>query len=218
MNLALWLERTAAVAEDSPALVLGDRVVADYAGFQARAAALARALAKAGIGPGDRVAAFMKNCPEYSVVFYAVWRAGAVIVPMNAKLHAREAAWIIGDFGAKLGFVTADNGAALAAETDVPLIDVAGPEFAGMTGGAGADCVARDLGDLLAVLHLGHDRAAEGVRITHGMAMATSLAYLVDVDPVTAADAALYAAPMSHGAGIYAPIHVRMARHRAPAW
>jgi long-chain acyl-CoA synthetase len=40
----------------------------------------------------------------------------------------------------------------------------------------------------------------------------------VDVDPVAASDAALYAAPMSHGAGIYAPIHVRMgAAHIVPA-
>jgi long-chain acyl-CoA synthetase len=219
MNLALWLERTAAVAGDSPALVLGDRVIADYAAFQARAAALGRALAEAGIGPGDRVAVFMKNCPEYLVVFYGVWRAGAAIVPINAKLHPREAAWIIGNSDAKLGFVTAGTGAALAAETGIPLIDVAGPDFAAMTRGAGAPCVSRAPSDLCWLFYTsGTTGRPKGVVITHGMAMATSLAYPVDVDPVTPADAALYAAPMSHGAGLYAMIHVRMgARHLVPA-
>ena len=49
------------------------------------------------------------------------------------------------------------------------------------------------------------------------MIAATSVCYPIDVDPVDRADAALYAAPMSHGAGIYAPIHVRMgARQLVP--
>jgi long-chain acyl-CoA synthetase len=45
MNLALWLERTAAVHGSAPALLAGGEVVADYARFHARAAAFAAALA-----------------------------------------------------------------------------------------------------------------------------------------------------------------------------
>ncbi len=87
-----------------------------------------------------------------------------------------------------------------------------------MTGGAPMPCVPRAPDDLCWLFYTsGTTGRPKGVRITHGMAMATSLAYPVDVDPVTPADAALYAAPMSHGAGIYAPIHVRMgARHICP--
>jgi long-chain acyl-CoA synthetase len=78
--------------------------------------------------------------------------------------------------------------------------------------------VPRDRDDLAWLFYTsGHDRTAQGRRITHGMLMATSLCYPVDVDPVGPDDAALYAAPMSHGAGIYAPIHVPMgARHLCP--
>ncbi|MEX0304709.1 MAG: class I adenylate-forming enzyme family protein, partial [Leisingera sp.] len=48
----------------------------------------------------------------------------------------------------------------------------------------------------------------KGVMITHRMLMNMALAYFSDVDPVSAEDHALYAAPMSHGAGIYAIQHV----------
>jgi long-chain acyl-CoA synthetase len=44
------------------------------------------------------------------------------------------------------------------------------------------------------------------------------LAYFVDVDPVAPQDAIVYAAPMSHGAGIYAIPHLMAgARHLVPA-
>ena len=57
----------------------------------------------------------------------------------------------------------------------------------------------------------------KGVRITHRMLVTMSLAYLADVDEVTPEDAALYAAPMSHGAEIYNMVHVlKGARHVCP--
>jgi long-chain acyl-CoA synthetase len=149
MNLALWLERAAAVGGDRPALLHGETVVADYATFHARAAALAAALEAEGTRPGDRVALFMKNCPDYLVALYGIWIAGAVTVPINAKLHAKEAAFIISDAGARSGFVTPDLGPALAEATDVPLVDVTSDRFAGMTSGKGpASAEPKATGDL----------------------------------------------------------------------
>ncbi len=218
MNLGLWLQRTAAVAGDRPALFLGDGCVADYATFHARASALAAALGARGVAPGDRVAIFAKNCPDYLVVFYGVWMAGAAVVPINAKLHAREAAFIVENSGAALGFVSPDLGEALALEVAVPLIEIGDRVFDGMTSGAGRDCVPRAAEDLCWLFYTsGTTGRPKGVRITHGMLMATSLAYPVDVDPVSPVDAAFYAAPMSHGAGIYAPVHVlKGAAHICP--
>ena len=57
----------------------------------------------------------------------------------------------------------------------------------------------------------------KGVMITHGMLQAMALSYFVDVDQVSAEDTALYAAPLSHGAGIYNLMHVMVgARHVCP--
>jgi long-chain acyl-CoA synthetase len=53
--------------------------------------------------------------------------------------------------------------------------------------------------------------------ISHGNLHAMAFSYFVDVDEVHTADATLYAAPMSHGAGIYNFMHVmRGARHVVP--
>ena len=54
--------------------------------------------------------------------------------------------------------------------------------------------------------------------LTHRNLMTMGLTYFVDVDPVDPRDAIVYAAPMSHGAGIYAIPHLMAgARHVVPA-
>ena len=127
MNLAHWLHRSAQLNGGAPALLVGTEVKADYATFHARAAALAGRL---GIAPGDRVGLFMANCPEYLITFYAVWIAGGAVVPINNKLHGREAAWILENSAASKVFVTSKLGAALAPETALPMVDVETDAFA----------------------------------------------------------------------------------------
>ncbi len=218
MNIAHWLTRTARVAGDSPALMLGAEVVADYASFHTRAAGLAMSLAAQGIMPGDRMAIFAKNCPDYLVAMFGIWTAGAVAVPINAKLHPKEAAFILENSGATRAFTSADLTEALAAETTLPLTELHSDAFAALTAAEPMPVADRRATDLAWLFYTsGTTGKPKGVQITHGMIAATSACYPMDVDPVAPQDAALYAAPMSHGAGIYAPIHVRMAaRHLVP--
>jgi long-chain acyl-CoA synthetase len=57
----------------------------------------------------------------------------------------------------------------------------------------------------------------KGVMISNGNLHAMAFSYFVDVDEVHTTDATLYAAPMSHGAGLYNFMHVmRGARHVVP--
>jgi long-chain acyl-CoA synthetase len=146
--------------------------------------------------------------------------AGAAVVPINAKLHAKEAAVIVADCGAALTIASEADAAALAAL--VPGIACLSPDAAAwrqMRDGAGAEHpVARADDDLAWLFYTsGTTGTPKGVMLSHGNLMAAALCYPADVDTVDAADAALYAAPMSHGAGLYNFIHVRKgARHVVP--
>ena len=118
MNLAEWLVRTTRRTPNAPALLGGKNIVANYAEFARRVAKLASALhSRLGVGPGDRVAVVASNCIEYLELLYAVWFAGAAVVPINFKLHAKEAAWIIENAEAKAVFVSESVAAEL-----VPLL------------------------------------------------------------------------------------------------
>jgi len=215
MNLAHWLERSAHVRGTAPALLVGEDIRENYAGFHRKAAALA---GKLDIQPGERVGLFMANCPEYLITFFAVWIAGGAVVPINNKLHGREAAWILENSGASKVFVTSKLGAALAPETDLEMVDVETPVFATLTDGTPMQIAARGADDLAWLFYTsGTTGRPKGVQITFGMLEAMTLSYFANVDPVTEADTALYAAPMSHAAGIYNMMYVlKGARHVCP--
>ena len=77
--------------------------------FEHQAATIAGALLnRHRLEAGDRVAIVMDNCLEFLPALYGIWRAGLCAVPVNAKLHPKEVAWIIDDSGAKLVLATAD--------------------------------------------------------------------------------------------------------------
>jgi long-chain acyl-CoA synthetase len=218
MNINHWLNRTVQRTPDAPALFAGTRQVADYARFGERVARLAGALiARYGIGPGTRVAIFDRNSTAYLEALFAIWWAGAAVVPINAKLHPREADVILADADVALAIVAAEHIDHLSA--DCPLISVETPAFGDLYTAPPVD-LAPVSADALAWLFYtsGTTGRPKGVMLAHAQLAAMSFGYLVDVDTVDARDAALYAAPLSHGAGLYAPLHVlKGARHVVPA-
>jgi long-chain acyl-CoA synthetase len=224
MNVALWLEATARKSPSAPALLHGTAVVATYEQFARRAAAIADALrSRHAIAPGDRVVVFMPNRTEYLECLYGIWWAGAVAVPVNAKLHGREAAWIVGHAEARLAFVTAKTATALAEAADLPasvaLVDVDAGAFQDMRAPVSrvspASRAAHDLAWLFYTS--GTTGRPKGAMLSHGNLVAMSLSYLADVDTVTGDDAILHAAQLSHGSGLYNFVHVRLgARHVVP--
>lgn len=62
---------------------------------------LGNVLQKLGVKRGDRVIIQMPNCPEVFQSFGAVWRIGAVAVPMNYLIGEEESAYIYQDCGAE---------------------------------------------------------------------------------------------------------------------
>ncbi|AMW83004.1 Long-chain-fatty-acid--CoA ligase [Pseudomonas yamanorum] len=219
MNIANWLHDTQRRDPQRPALFEGTRQVADYATFAARVRQRAAALVdQHGLVPGDHVALLMKNCCEYLELLYAIWWIGGVAVPINSKLHPAEAAWITDNAQARLIFT--DGGQVFAhgalpegcSEWDGRVLPTA---FAGPT--LDQPCRREDQ-DLAWLFYTsGTTGRSKGVMLCHGNLIAMSLCYPTDVDPVSGDDAVVYAAPMSHGAGLYNFIHVRCgARHVVP--
>jgi acyl-CoA synthetase (AMP-forming)/AMP-acid ligase II len=104
----------AASRPDRPALIEGDRTLtwAEYAEGRNR---LANALVGAGLAPGERVVVWAPNSIEYLLVSAASAAAGAISVPMNHRLTAGEAAYILDDSDAVAVFV---DDAHLAAATE----------------------------------------------------------------------------------------------------
>ncbi|SOE16580.1 long-chain acyl-CoA synthetase [Hoeflea halophila] len=220
MNLAEWLVRTARREPERPALLSGEHLVATYAGFAANAAGVGAFLrARHSVRPGDRVAVFMKNSPAYLELLYGIWFCGAVAVPINAKLHPREAAFIVEDSGARVVFVSgAEELAALLPSTCTMQDLAAGPAFdTAVEPLAAPEPRAPD--DLAWLFYTsGTTGKPKGVMLTNANLHAMAYAYFVDVDDVLPEDAAVYAAPLSHGAGLYNFMHVlRGSRHVVPA-
>lgn len=63
-----------------------------------------------GIKPGDRVALWLKNCPEFVPGFFGILGAGAVVVPINNFLKSEEVAFILKDSGAQVLITDAELG------------------------------------------------------------------------------------------------------------
>ncbi len=228
MNLAHLLQRMARQFPNRAAIFHGTQSVATYGQWAERCAHLAQQFEAAGLKPGERVALFMHNHPRYLEVMFGAWWAGLAVVPINAKLHVREAQWIVDNAQASWAFVTAD----LTTDTQEQLqglqrvIDVDSAEADTFWSGhlplhqAALDKMVERQSDDLAWLFYtsGTTGRPKGVMITHRNLMTMGLAYFTDVDAITDQDAIAYAAPMSHGAGLYAIPHLMAgARHVVPA-
>jgi fatty-acyl-CoA synthase len=79
---------------DHEALVFGDERVT-FASFARRTVAFARALCALGVEHGDAVGVLMPNCVDMLVAIHGAARIGAIPVPINGRLKARELAYVI---------------------------------------------------------------------------------------------------------------------------
>ena len=222
MNIARLLERIALADPSRPALYEGPRLVADHGALLGQVGRLAGALAARGLEPGERVALVLRNRAEYLQLLYAALWAGLVVVPINAKLHAREVEYIVGHSEAKLLLADAESAQGVEPPAGVERLDA--PDWvAQVLGGSGSaapaiDCVTRLPDDLAWLFYTsGTTGRPKGVMLTHRSLTTMALCFHTDVDAVDAADAVLYAAPFSHGAGIYTfPYMAAGARHVFP--
>ncbi|MGE0313923.1 MAG: AMP-binding protein [Lautropia sp.] len=222
MQLAHLLARQARAAAVRDAIFEGVHAWATHAEWARRSAGLAQRLRAGGLSPGDRVLVFMRNHPRYLEILWALWWAGLVAVPVNAKLHPAEVEWIVDDAQARWGFVTSEVAPQplRGLERQVDIASALADELLAPVDAWAEVPIADRAPDDLAWLFYtsGTTGRPKGVMLTHRNLMTMGLAYFVDVDAATPDDAMVYAAPMSHGCGIYAIPHLMAgARHVVPA-
>jgi long-chain acyl-CoA synthetase len=73
-----------------------------------RVAGLSKALIGLGVQPGDRVALFSPNCPEWHIADFAIQGAGAVVVPIYFNESPERIAYILNDSGARIVFTAGE--------------------------------------------------------------------------------------------------------------
>ncbi len=209
------LSINAARNPQATALSFGGRCLT-YAQLNDAASRLANGLLSLGIGPGDRVATLLHNCPQFVVALFAAAKIGAIFVPINFRLAAREigltldsctpAVLLMGHGFTSLTASLADRPSwprhTLEVDDRPPDQggDGAADPLADWMGGFGHDDPARSL-DSTATLMLLHTSGTTGLPkgavFTHGTTLASSSAKLIDFG-LSRDDTAVVFGPLFH--------------------
>jgi amino acid adenylation domain-containing protein len=207
-------------ARTSPAktaIVAGDGRIT-YADLATAAAALARELAAAGIGCGDRVLIPMDNSIEAAIAIYGVLAAGAVFAPINPSTKVDKLAHLLADSGAAAVLTEARLAGTVAAAIEraatSPLVWSTSPRHGGLPAatrsfeaaiaGSGLDRPTTGPSSDLAMLVYtsGSTGLSKGVMMTHDNVAAAAgsiVAYL----GLTADDVILSTLPLAFDYGLY---------------
>lgn len=206
-------------APEHIALIEVDREMSYHALAQ-RVAGVAHALKDQGIVPGDRVAILLPNNTAFLECFFGIVSIGAIVVPLNTRLHPREHVQLLRDCGPALMVAHGDHAdtvdAVRAAFPAMPVV----MQDAHQPMPDVADYAAwRPLRDALPPLEIEADQPAsllytsgttsspKGVVLSHRN-------YMADFDNVRAVaglDAGsinLQLSPLYHAAGVHTQVHL----------
>lgn len=211
MNIVHLLLAAARSFPERPALSVGKETVATYRRFVERVARLAAGLKKiTGNVPGARVAIVASNSPEYIEVMWAAWHAGLCIVPVNAKLHPKEVAFILENSGASVCFVSEDLGGG-----NYPRSIVLGSrEYSGVSSEPIEPHSVAATAPAWLFYTSGTTGKPKGATLSHRNLLEMSLRNFADIDALTSEDCILHVAPLSHATGLFSLFHVAKASNQ----
>ncbi|KAL4808766.1 hypothetical protein BDV18DRAFT_133154 [Aspergillus unguis] len=95
---------------DRPAVISkhqNDRVT--YYGLDGRSNALARGLESVGVRKGDRVAVMLGNSMEHATVTYALFKLGAILVPINPSFNATQVVAALSHLGTSHMIISSES-------------------------------------------------------------------------------------------------------------
>jgi long-chain acyl-CoA synthetase len=173
MNLATAFANCAEKHAPKTAIFWGETEI-PYAALLAQSQKVAAHLqTQFGVKPGDRVALWVKNCPEFVPAVFGILWAGGVVVPINNFLKAAEVSYIVNDSGANMLITDAELAAHFetlkAAQPSLEMLRVEQFTAIGATGSRFAVHDLRTEFDLAALLYTsGTTGHPKGAMLTHG--------------------------------------------------
>ena len=215
MNTYAFLAKAAKYNGADPAIRWGDELHT-YAQFDQRALAIGGNLLARGLNQGDRVGFVLANSPRILEVIFGCFAAGLVVVPVNARLHTKEIAYIAGNSGTKALIYGPEYADGI--EEHAPLFADLPLRFC-LTerGGAAAfDDLLDPSNALSSHADVGPEALAwlfytsgttgkpKGATWNHRTIRTVIMNYLADVHNIGRGEGVLHAAPLSHGSGIVA--------------
>lgn len=96
LSLSMFLDRAAQLYADRNATRFHERALS-WRELADSVARLAGGLARRGVGRGDRIAILAHNSDRYFLLFFAAWRIGAAVVPLNTRWAAEEIRFAVED-------------------------------------------------------------------------------------------------------------------------
>jgi long-chain acyl-CoA synthetase len=215
-NIATWVTDRAASDPDLPAIKQGDTIVSygDLAGASARFSTI---LTAHGVQPGDRVAMVMPNVAYFPVVYYAILRLGAVVVPMNPLLKAGEVSYVWRDCGAQVAVVFplfADEAHKAASVTGTDVIVTVPGEFEAMLAAAEPTEGVADRGadDAAVILYTsGTTGQPKGAELSHANLRTNVLTTIETLMPNGPGDVLFGGLPLFHSFGQTCALNAAMA-------
>lgn len=220
MNLAALLFDVARRLPDGAA-VSDERHSWTYGEFALRVARLAGGLRARGLAPGERVLLALENCGEFFELLFGCWAAGLCAVPANARLHPREVQYLAENSRARLLVVTPGLAEALrplagAVDSLEAVISTQTTAYDALL--TGADPLRPEPGapsDPAWLFYTsGTTGRPKGAVLSHRNLLFMSQCYYADIDALDERDTHLLAAPVSHGAGLYALPFVLKGAHQ----
>lgn len=205
-NLADNLTATAEQFPDRPAVKLDDLVLT-WADVQEGARRVAGMLKQKGVGPGDRVGMVLPNVPPFPVIFYGAVSIGAVVVPMNPLLKAREVKYYLEDSGASIVFAwkdMAEEAGKGAESVGIECVEV-GTDFAEVLAGfePDAEVVSREDDDDVVLLYTsGTTGQPKGAQLTHHNMITNAATSAETLIEITEEDVVMGCLPLFHVFGL----------------
>ena len=215
MNLGHFLTQAAQKYPDRPALIRGETTLS-FSDLNRRVENACAALANIDVAKGDRILVQSRNSFAMFEAMFAVWKLGAVLVPVNFRLTEEEVAFIAKNSGASVllyepifathrdaalsnGMVEHVVSLGVPAEGELAWNDLTANDA------AFTDCAIERDDPCWFFFTSGTTGRPKAAVLTHGQMGFVITNYLADLFPGLRADsdASLVVAPLSHGAGIH---------------